>query len=234
MPTVVGTNYAQLSILSTNVGQHPLAKSRVGRCDGQQPRRETSRRPGRQAPGARDRRAPVRGHPPGHPRRRPGGVRRAGIRADHHPRGRRAGRGRRLDGHALLRIQGRVVHGRRHHGPAHPRPALGAGQRPGRTAGAPLRHPLGGSAPRRRDDRHARGPASPARPSPSSSSPSSASWSPSRSPPSATSGRPSAARSSRRSCSAWACAGTSCASSRWPRCRPMTSWPPSGRRFSAT
>jgi len=35
-------------------------------------------------------------------------------------------------------------------------------------------------------------------------------------------------------CSASACAGTSCASSRWPRCRPMTSWPPSGRRFSAT
>ena len=50
----------------------------------------------------------------------------------------------------------------------------------------------------------------------------------------AMSGRPSAARSSQRNCSAWPCAGTSCASSRWPRCRLMTWWPPSPRRCSVT
>jgi hypothetical protein len=40
----------------------------------------------------------------------------------------RPGRHRRFDGHALLPVQGRAVHGGRHHGPAGLRPALGVGQ----------------------------------------------------------------------------------------------------------
>ena len=43
-----------------------------------------------------------------------------------------------------------------------------------------------------------------------------------------------AGRSSRPSSSVWRCAGTSCASSRWPRCRPTTSWPLSRRPCSVT